>query len=124
VSGFPTLRAYDWKDRNKTEFNWTRMVTARFQQQDVIASIEPVTQTAATVTYGAVATANANAQTAGYVQADVQSIATLANALKTAFNALVAALQTQTNALVADDGATITALNAALDALSTTPVQQ
>ena len=38
-------------------------------------------QTGATV-----ATANANAQTGSYVQADVQTIATLANALKTDYN--------------------------------------
>lgn len=37
----------------------------------------------------AVATANAATQTASYVQVDVQTIATLANSLKTAFNNLV-----------------------------------
>lgn len=40
-----------------------------------------------------VATANANAQTGSYVQADVQSIATLANQLKTTLNALLASLE-------------------------------
>lgn len=41
----------------------------------------------------ALATANAATQTASYVQADVQSIATLANALKTQVNAILAALK-------------------------------
>lgn len=43
-----------------------------------------------------VATANAATQTTLYVQADVQSIATLANALKTQVNAILAALQADT----------------------------
>lgn len=41
----------------------------------------------------ALATANAATQTASYVQADVQSIATLANALKTQVNAILAAMK-------------------------------
>lgn len=41
----------------------------------------------------AIATANATTQTAGYVQADVQSIATLANANKAKINEILAALK-------------------------------
>jgi hypothetical protein len=40
-----------------------------------------------------VSTANANTQTSSYVQADVQSIATLANQLKVTLNALLASLE-------------------------------
>lgn len=40
------------------------------------------------------ATADAAAQSASYVQADVQTIATLANALKVQVNAILAALKT------------------------------
>lgn len=42
----------------------------------------------------AIATANAATQTASYVQADVQSIATLANQTKTTVNAILSALKT------------------------------
>ena len=45
------------------------------------------------IAISALATANATTQTGGYVQADVQSIATLANALKTQVNAILAALK-------------------------------
>lgn len=41
----------------------------------------------------AVSTANAATQTGSYVQADVQSIAALANANKTAINAILTALK-------------------------------
>lgn len=41
----------------------------------------------------AVATPDANTQTASYVQVDVQSIATLVNALKVEVNAILAALK-------------------------------
>ena len=57
----------------------------------------------AAVTSAQVATANANTQTASYVQADVQSIATLANALKVQGNAAqadIVALQGKVAALM------------------------
>lgn len=62
------------------------------------------------------ATANANAQTGSYVQADVQTITTLANALKVSYNAAqtdLAALRTAYNALQADVVALRTSYNAA-----------
>ncbi len=62
------------------------------------------------------ATANANVQTGAYVQADVQSIATLANALKVSYNALqvdVAAIRTSLAAVQVDVAASRTAVNAA-----------
>jgi hypothetical protein len=71
-----------------------------------------VSQTGATV-----ATASAATQTSSYVQADVQSIATLANALKVDYNktiADVAALVAQVNALRVDDLALRAAAAAAL----------
>lgn len=56
---------------------------------------------AAALTSAQNATAAAATQTSSYVQADVQTIATLANALKTSYNQLqtdVAALQSKINA--------------------------
>lgn len=63
----------------------------------------------AALTAVTVATANAATQTGSYVQADVQTIATLANSLKT-----------QLNALLVDVTAIRTTLNAELTALQTT----
>lgn len=82
---------------------------------DVASTADPgvVKQTAAqanaTASTVAVAAANAATQTAGYVQADVQSIATLANELKSDLTALV----TDFNALVSKYNATLAAARAA-----------
>ena len=68
------------------------------------------------------ATANANAQTGAYVQADVQSIATLANALKTSYNALqvdAAALRTNQGLIQADVAALRATLAQAVADLAT-----
>lgn len=125
MSAFPELKANEFPTPrfSKSEYNWFRRVTSRFRAQDVIADIPTVTQTAGPQTYVAVTAPNANAQGVLYVQADVQTIATLANALKVAFNALVAQLQTQNDQFLADDTAVTDALNQALTALSSTPVQ-
>lgn len=79
--------------------------------------------TNATATSSQNSTTNAATQTGSYVQADVQTIATLANALKTSYNAaqsdlatavtLVNALKTSYNALQTDVVALRTAYNAA-----------
>jgi hypothetical protein len=69
------------------------------------------------------ATAAANTQTSSYVQVDAQTIATLANALKTSYNAAqvdIAALRTAYNALQVDVAALRTKLNAELTALQVT----
>lgn len=69
------------------------------------------------------ATAAANTQTASYVQVDAQSIATLANALKTSYNAAqvdLAALRTTLNAVQTDLATMRTLLNSELAALQVT----
>lgn len=74
------------------------------------------------LTSSQVATANANTQTASYVQADAQSIATLANALKVAYNLLQAdlvAIRANDVLQQADLANTRTVLNAELTALQT-----
>lgn len=63
---------------------------------------------AAAITAATVTTPNAATQTASYVEADVQTIATLANALKTAVNALVADVTNLRAAVVAAGGYTET----------------
>lgn len=77
-----------------------------------VAAPAALTATAvAALTALTVATADAAVQSGSYVQADVQTITALANALKTAVNALivdVAASRTKVNALLVD----VTALRA------------
>lgn len=60
-------------------------------QQSYGKYLKQVDRQAATV--AAIATADANTQTGAYVQADVQSIRTLANANKAKINEVIAALK-------------------------------
>lgn len=82
-------------------------------QTHIAAASAPAAATAVTV-----ATANAATQTGSYVQADVQSIAALANALKTALNANIADVA----ALVTEVGALTTKVNTLLTELATAGV--
>lgn len=118
VTKIPSLGQHDFKTPRftKAEFNWTRIVTLRLQQFDVIADVQDVTLTS--VTLPTTTSPDAAAQGAGYVQANVQSIATLANELKADFNAAMALLQTQNAELVA----AVAALNEILSAIRVTPV--
>jgi hypothetical protein len=75
-------------------------------QAPVVAAPAALTSSApAAVTSSQNSTANANTQTGSYVQADVQSITALANALKVSYNAAqvdIAALRTTLAATQAD----------------------
>lgn len=78
---------------------------------------------AAALTSSQNATAAANTQTASYVQADAQSVATLANALKTSYNAAqvdIAALRTAYNAAQVDIAALRATVNSLMAALQVT----
>lgn len=66
----------------------TAMIATTFQQ---LMNALPAKAGVQSIT--AIATADANTQTGGYVQADVQSIATLANANKAKINEILAALK-------------------------------
>lgn len=120
MTAFPALGANDFSTASgrfsKVEYQWFRLVTLRLRNQDILADVADVTFTA--VTFPTITSANAATQTGAYVQADVQSIATLANELKTDFNAAMAQLQTQNAELVT----AISALNETLTALRQTPV--
>lgn len=118
ISKLPSLGQNDFRTPgfNKSEYNWFRIVTQRIQQLDILADVADVTLTS--VTFPTVTSADAATQTGSYVQANVQSIATLANELKADFNAAMALLQTQNAELaILKD-----ALNEALTALRQTPV--
>lgn len=120
MSAFPALGANDFSTVggrfSKVEFQWFRLVTLRLRNQDVLADVSDVTLTA--VTFPTVTSADAAVQGVSYNQANVQSIATLANELKADFNAAMAQLQTQNAELVT----AIAALNETLTALRQTPV--
>jgi hypothetical protein len=73
---------------------WTRKAVSAF--------VQPTAQSSAVV-----ATANANTQTSSYVQADAQSVATLANALKTQLNLAIADITALYNSLASQDTITV-----------------
>lgn len=62
--------------------------------QSVAAEFKRVASSHKSATVAAIATADAGTQTGSYVQATVQSIATLANANKAKINEVIAALKT------------------------------
>lgn len=116
--GFPQLGQGDFTTRqfSKSEYQWFRNVTVHLTQLDLLLNVADVTFTS--ITFSTVATADAAAQGAAYVQADAQSIAALANSLKAAFNAQAAQLTSQNTEIAALK----TALNQVLTALRTQPV--
>lgn len=93
-------------------------------QGNFVAQMGALTSSApAALTSSQNATANANTQTASYVQTDVQTIATLANALKVSYNAAqvdIAALRTTLAAVQTDLATLRTLVNNELTALQIT----
>lgn len=108
TSRFPIIGAKDVQTFAPALQSFFLALARQSRWLDTIASVEDITTTLPSVT-----SANAATQGGSYVQADVQSIATLANELKSDLTAALAVM-----------AEIITALNAISAALRNTPVQR
>jgi len=107
ASRIPVVGPQDFKDYPKNLQTFFLAIARHFRTLDTVLSTSNVSSA-----LPAIVAANAATQSGSYVQADVQSIATLANEMKTDFATAMAVM-----------GEIRDALNEVLAALRDTPIQ-
>jgi cell division protein FtsB len=93
---------------------WYRFITSLARRLLAASQVETIATADIAASAVAVSSADAATQTGAYVQADVQTIATLANELKTDLTALIAEINAN-RALVNELKATVNEITAALN---------